>query len=225
MISKFIESGHRDIRAARHFVRRQRGRHAGQGRILQGPAALGGVLLQLDRRLRRHQRRLRLGLDPSWPMAPAASSVKPKGWPGRRHARLQLADRRDRLGHRRRLRLVDRSRARRLRAAATCAFKNNWLATVRGRVGYAFDRWLPYVTGGGAFGDVNSDATSAAIRLGIETQGRLDRRRRRRIRLPRQLDAKLEYLYVDLGKFDLHLSICAATVTTSASRPTSSAPA
>src|SRR4029078_6022693 len=28
-----------------------------------------------------------------------------------------------------------------------CQTKNNWLATVRGRVGYSFDRFLPYFTG------------------------------------------------------------------------------
>ena len=28
--------------------------------------------------------------------------------------------------------------------------------TVRGRVGYAFDRWLPYLTGGAAFGSVKA---------------------------------------------------------------------
>src|SRR6185295_19010476 len=31
----------------------------------------------------------------------------------------------------------------------TCETKNTWLATFRGRLGYAFDRWLPYFTGGG----------------------------------------------------------------------------
>jgi outer membrane immunogenic protein len=30
--------------------------------------------------------------------------------------------------------------------------KLDWFGTVRGRVGYAFDRWLPYVTGGWAYG-------------------------------------------------------------------------
>ena len=30
-----------------------------------------------------------------------------------------------------------------------------WLATVRGRLGYAADRWLFYVTGGGAWGEVD----------------------------------------------------------------------
>src|SRR4029078_3737370 len=35
-----------------------------------------------------------------------------------------------------------------------CETRNNWFGTVRGRVGYAWDRFLPYFTGGVAFGDV-----------------------------------------------------------------------
>ena len=35
----------------------------------------------------------------------------------------------------------------------TCETHNNWLATARGRVGYAFDRFMPFITGGAAFGD------------------------------------------------------------------------
>ena len=32
------------------------------------------------------------------------------------------------------------------RGGGTCETKNEWLSTIRGRLGYAFDRWLPYVT-------------------------------------------------------------------------------
>ena len=39
-------------------------------------------------------------------------------------------------------------------ATICCETKNEWLATARGRIGYAFDRWLPFLTGGAAFGDV-----------------------------------------------------------------------
>src|SRR5262245_4141112 len=34
--------------------------------------------------------------------------------------------------------------------AGVCQTKSNWLATVRGRLGYAADRFMPYVTGGAA---------------------------------------------------------------------------
>jgi outer membrane immunogenic protein len=40
-----------------------------------------------------------------------------------------------------------------------CETTSNWLATFRGRIGYAFDRWLPYVTGGGAYGNVKATAS------------------------------------------------------------------
>ena len=39
-------------------------------------------------------------------------------------------------------------------ATICCETKNDWLATARGRIGYAMDRWLPFLTGGAAFGDV-----------------------------------------------------------------------
>jgi outer membrane immunogenic protein len=39
---------------------------------------------------------------------------------------------------------------------AQCETKNTWLGTVRGRVGYAADRVLFYVTGGGAFGNIET---------------------------------------------------------------------
>jgi outer membrane immunogenic protein len=87
----------------------------------------------------------------------------------------------------------------------TCETKNSWLATFRGRLGYAFDRWLPYFTGGGAYGNVKA-TTSAPILGGITSAS------------SNQLgwtvgagleyaflgnwSAKIEYLYVDLGKFD-----------------------
>src|ERR1700733_4224046 len=41
-------------------------------------------------------------------------------------------------------------------SAFSCEPRNNWLSTVRGRVGYAFDRFMPYITGGVAFGDIKT---------------------------------------------------------------------
>lgn len=37
----------------------------------------------------------------------------------------------------------------------TTSFETNYLVTVGGRIGYAFCRWLPYVTGGVAIGDID----------------------------------------------------------------------
>jgi len=42
-------------------------------------------------------------------------------------------------------------------------FLGIWLGTVRGRVGYAFDRVLPYVTGGLAVGDIKANSTLGSV--------------------------------------------------------------
>ena len=44
-----------------------------------------------------------------------------------------------------------------------CQTKDTWLSTVRGRLGYAAGRFMPFVTGGGAFGDIRA-STPAATR-------------------------------------------------------------
>jgi outer membrane immunogenic protein len=75
--------------------------------------------------------------------------------------------------------------------------RNNYLATVRGRVGYAFDRILPYVTGGLAIGDVKADTPFTSTdntRAGWTVGGGLE------FALAGPWTAKVEYLYADLGK-------------------------
>lgn len=46
--------------------------------------------------------------------------------------------------------------------AAGCETQNTWLGTARARLGYAWDRWLPYVTGGAAFGEVKANTPGFA---------------------------------------------------------------
>ncbi len=70
----------------------------------------------------------------------------------------------------------------------TCETANRWFGTARGRLGYAFDRFMPYVTGGAAFGEVAGQRQPGAAVQRERHAGRLDVRRRPRIRLPRQLD-------------------------------------
>jgi outer membrane immunogenic protein len=82
-------------------------------------------------------------------------------------------------------------------AVIGCDTRNHWLGTVRGRLGVAMDRFMPYVTGGLAVGDVQNSvagfgsATSTkagwTLGAGIETA------------LAQNWTAKFEYLYVDLG--------------------------
>jgi len=78
-----------------------------------------------------------------------------------------------------------------------CRTKNDFLSTVRGRVGLAADRWMPYLTGGLAIGNIRAnvpglagvDQTNAGWTLG----GGLE------VALVGNWTAKAEYLYVDLG--------------------------
>ena len=81
--------------------------------------------------------------------------------------------------------------------ALNCQTRNNWLGTARGRVGYAFDRFLPYFTGGLAVGDIEanrtgligSTSTNAGWTVGVGIEGVI----------AGNWTAKLEYLYADLG--------------------------
>jgi outer membrane immunogenic protein len=85
--------------------------------------------------------------------------------------------------------------------AASCTTKNDWLGTARARLGYAgWNNWLPYITGGAAFGDVKAEnpaGTSASkTQLGWTAGLGLE------YALKSNWSVKVEYLYADLGKFD-----------------------
>jgi outer membrane immunogenic protein len=79
-----------------------------------------------------------------------------------------------------------------------CETSLRWLATGRGRVGYAFDRVLPYVTGGVAFGDVRGTVTGfgsfSSTQIGWTAGAGVE------VGIAGNWTAKAEYLYVDLGK-------------------------
>ena len=50
-----------------------------------------------------------------------------------------------------------------------CQTQQSWVGTTRARVGYAFDRWLPYVTGGVAYGNIQAvqpTGTSTSTNIG-----------------------------------------------------------
>jgi outer membrane immunogenic protein len=92
-----------------------------------------------------------------------------------------------------------------------CETRNNWFGTVRGRLGYAWDRFMPYVTGGLAFGNIqanpsvaftSNDVTNAgwAVGAGVE------------FALVQNWTAKVEYLHYDLG--NLTCTVCAPAPTT-----------
>ena len=87
---------------------------------------------------------------------------------------------------------------------AGCSVENKWLGTGRGRVGYAFGTFLPYVTGGVAVGDVSASAAGFSgmdsTQVGWTAGGGLE------YGLTRNWSAKVEYLHVDLGRFNCGFS-------------------
>jgi outer membrane immunogenic protein len=82
-------------------------------------------------------------------------------------------------------------------AGTSCETRNNWLGTGRARIGYAFDRFLPYVTGGVAFGDVKASAAGFGSTTDTNAGWTLGGGIEAAIAGP--WTAKVEYLYVDLG--------------------------
>ena len=89
-----------------------------------------------------------------------------------------------------------------------CRTQNSWLGTARGRVGYAFDRFMPYFTGGIAFGDVQANIagfpgvkdTNVGWTVGVGLEGAI----------ANNWTAKVEYLYVDLGDTTCAAIACSA---------------
>ena len=83
-------------------------------------------------------------------------------------------------------------------AGTRCTVDNNWLGTVRGRLGWAAGQFMPYVTGGLAFGDIDvrrtggfgsASSTEVGWTLGAGVEAALWG----------PVSAKIEYLFVDLG--------------------------
>jgi outer membrane immunogenic protein len=84
--------------------------------------------------------------------------------------------------------------------AGTCSIKNHWLATARGRLGYAMGATgsiLPYVTGGAAFGDIEQSVSGVGTVSNSKAGWTLGGGVEAQIAGP--WTAKVEYLYVDLG--------------------------
>ena len=82
---------------------------------------------------------------------------------------------------------------------ANCETRDTWLGTARGRIGYAWDRWLPYITGGAAFAGLKLTPFSGG---GSETKTKFGWTAGLGIEYAfvGAWSAKLEYLYADFGK-------------------------
>ncbi len=83
-------------------------------------------------------------------------------------------------------------------AGTICETRNDWLGTARARLGYAFNRFLPFVTGGAAFGSIKTNVTGVGsaddTRAGWTLGGGVE------AAIAGPWSAKVEYLYADLGR-------------------------
>ena len=87
-----------------------------------------------------------------------------------------------------------------------CETRNKWLATVRGRLGYTFDRFLPYFTGGLALGDINATLPVPVLPGGSVSSAGWTVGAGLEVGLVSNVSLKAEYLYVDLGTFNCGLN-------------------
>jgi len=92
--------------------------------------------------------------------------------------------------------------------AGGCETRNRWLGTVRGRIGYAIDRVMPYITGGLAVGDIQANRGGftgvSDTKAGWTLGGGLE------AAVALNWTAKIEYLYVDLGSIGCNAIACGA---------------
>ncbi len=94
-------------------------------------------------------------------------------------------------------------------AGVGCETSNKWFGTARGRIGYAgWDRWLPYFTGGAAFGNVKT-STAAGVsedktRIGWTIGAGIE------YAMATNWSTKVEYLYADLGTSTCSIATCGA---------------
>jgi outer membrane immunogenic protein len=88
-----------------------------------------------------------------------------------------------------------------------CETRNSWLATVRGRLGYSFDRFMPYLTAGVALGNISASLPLLPILPGgSSTTAGWTAGAGFEVALFRNVTAKAEYLFVDLGDFNCGLN-------------------
>jgi outer membrane immunogenic protein len=75
--------------------------------------------------------------------------------------------------------------------------KLNWTSTVRGRLGYAFDNFMIYGTGGAAIGGIEDEVLGDDTRIGWTAGGGIE------ASLTEHISAKVEYLFMDFGDDDI----------------------
>jgi len=93
--------------------------------------------------------------------------------------------------------------------SGNCQTGNNWLATARGRAGYAADRVLLYATAGGAFANVQTNfngTTTSHTQSGWTAGAGIE------WAFADNWTAKVEYLYVNLGNGSVNCVTTACSI-------------
>jgi outer membrane immunogenic protein len=96
--------------------------------------------------------------------------------------------------------------------APGCEGRITWFGTARGRAGYSFGNFLPYITGGAAIAsikitpDTTTDVSQTKTQFGWTVGGGIE------YSMFGTWSVKAEYLYADLGKADCDASVCGAGV-------------
>lgn len=85
--------------------------------------------------------------------------------------------------------------------STSCETRNRYLGTVRGRLGVAADRVLVFITGGAAFGDIQTGLTVPGTSTTYDTTNKVGWTGGGGIEVAftDNLTGKIEYLYADLG--------------------------
>lgn len=81
-------------------------------------------------------------------------------------------------------------------AGGDCQVKQSWIGTTRGRIGYAFGYWMPYITAGAAYGNITAlqpSGSESTTNLGWSAGAGIE------VGFLQNWSAKLEFLHLDLG--------------------------
>jgi outer membrane immunogenic protein len=93
-------------------------------------------------------------------------------------------------------------------AGVVCTIENTWVGTTRGRIGYSVGNWLPYATGGVAYGNVHIQDSAGAVHGGTNRTG-WTAGAGIEYALTRNWSLKVEYLYIDLGSAGVPCTVAA----------------
>jgi outer membrane immunogenic protein len=91
-----------------------------------------------------------------------------------------------------------------------CTSENTWLGTTRARVGYDAGAWLPYATGGVAYGNVHIQDSAGAVHAGTTRAG-WTAGAGIEYAFTKNVSARVEYLYVDLGSDGVPCAVAAGS--------------